>query len=380
MNLRGNTAIVGIGESELGEAPSGTRPQDLMVQASVRALRDAGLKPSDVDGVFAAAGQLLMAPLYLAQDLGMTPRYIDGTNIGGSSFMAHVNHARAAIAAGLCKVAVVAYGSTARLDRASSAPEVDPWEKPYRAIEPLASYAFAASRHMHDFGTTREQLASVAVAARRWAQLTPGAWDQDDLALEDVLGARLVSDPLTVRDCCLVTDGGAAVVMTSADVAKGLPHAPAYVLGAGESSAHMFISGMPDLTRTPAVASGLQAFDEARLKPSDVDVVQLYDAFTITPLLFLEDLGFVDKGQSGAFVADGNTLPGGSLPMNTNGGGMSYGHPGMYGLFGLVEAVRQLRGREGERQVENANVALAHGNGGLLSSEATVLLGTESVL
>lgn len=380
MNLRGNSAIVGIGESELGAAPAGTRPEDLMTQAAARALHDAGLRPSDVDGIFAAAGQLLMAPLYLAQSLGIDASYLDGTNVGGSSFMAHINHARHAIATGACRVALVAYGSTARLARAANAPDFAPWETPYKALEPLASYAFATSRHMHEFATTREQLASVAVAARAWAKLTPGAFAQEDLTVDDVLSSRMVSDPLTVRDCCLVTDGGAAVVLVAADLAADLPHRPAMVLGAGEAATHLFISGMPDLTRTPAALSGARAFEQAGLSPSDVDVVQLYDAFTITPILFLEDLGFCAKGEGGAFIESGATLPGGRLPMNTNGGGMSYGHPGMYGLFGIVEAVRQLRGGEGERQVDGARVALAHGNGGMLSSGATVILGTPDVL
>lgn len=379
MQLRGTTAIVGVGESELGSAPEGTRPEDLMTQAAARALADAGLAPADVDGIFAASGQLLMAPLYLAQSLGIDARYFDGTNVGGSSFMAHVNHARAAIATGLCDVALIAYGSTARLARAANAPEVPAWEVPYGALEPLASYAFAASRHMYEYGTTREQLASVAVAAREWAKLTPGAWEQGELTIDDVLSSRMISDPLTVRDCCLVTDGGAAVVLTSAERAKDLPHPPALVLGAGEAASHLFISGMPDLTRTPAAMSGARAFAEARLSPSDIDCAQLYDAFTITPILFAEDLGFCDKGEGGRFFAEGSTRPGGSLPVNTNGGGMSYGHPGMYGLFALVESVRQLRGKEGARQVPDCHVALAHGNGGLLSSEATVILGTEDV-
>ncbi|MFE5703467.1 acetyl-CoA acetyltransferase [Rhodococcus koreensis] len=380
MDLRGTTAIVGIGESELGASPAGTRPEDLMTQAAARALSDAGLTPRDVDGIFAASGQLLMAPLYLSQSLGIEARYLDGTNIGGSSFMTHVNHARAAIAAGACDVALVAYGSTARLDRFGGVPEVPAWEKPYQTMEPLASYAFAASRHMHQYGTTREQLASVAVAAREWAKLTPGAWSRENLTISDVLDSRMVSDPLTVRDCCLVTDGGAAVVITSAKAAKDLPNPPALILGTGEAASHLFISGMPDLTQTAARESGAQAFTQARLSPADIDCAQLYDAFTITPILFLEDLGFCKKGEGGAFFAEGSTRPGGEMPINTNGGGMSYGHPGMYGLFGIVEAVRQLRGQEGERQVPDCHVALAHGNGGLLSSQATVILGSQDVL
>lgn len=374
-DLRATTAIVGIGESDHGSAPVGTRPEDVMTQAAARALHDAGLTPQDIDGVFAASGQLLMAPLYLTSALGIDAEYIDGTNIGGSSFMAHINHARAAIASGACSIALVAYGSTARLDRSANAPDLAPWDAAFGSLEPLASYAFAASRHMHEFGTTREQLASVAVAAREWARLTPGAYMQDPLSIEDVLASRMISDPLTIRDCCLVTDGGAAVILVSAERAQSLRHTPAMVLGGGESAGHLFISGMPDLTRTPAEKAGKRAFAEARLTPADIDCVQLYDAFTITPILFLEDLGFCAKGEGGAFVQSGATSPSGSLPMNTNGGGLSYTHPGMYGLFGIVEAVRQLRGGEGDRQVPGCNIALVNGNGGLLSSEATLILG-----
>lgn len=380
MSLRGSAAIAGAAESEIGAAPAGTRPVDLMAQASLRALADAGLNPADVDGVFAATTQLPMAPLNLALELGIEARCTDATNVGGSSFMFHVAHARAAIAAGLCEVALVAHGSTQRLVGRSSASvqELDPWEAPFRPAMPLTAYALAASRHMHEFGTTREQLASVAVAARRWAALNPLAWSREPLSVEDVLGARMVADPLTVRDCCLVTDGGAAVVVTSARRARELRRPPVLVLGAGTAHSHRHVTGMPSLTTTAAVRSGAAAFAEAGLRPSDVDVAQLYDAFTITPVLFLEDLGFCAKGDGGPLAASGAIAPGGSLPLNTNGGGLSYTHPGMYGLHAIVEAVRQLRGECGERQVGGCEVALAHGNGGVLSSQATLLLGTQA--
>ncbi len=218
-SLRASAAIVGAAESEIGAAAEGTRPIDLMAQASLRALTDAGLTPSDVDGVFAATTQLPMAPLNLALELGIEARYSDATNVGGSSFMFHLGHARAAIAAGLCDVALIAYGSTQRLVGRSSASvqELDPWEAPFRPAMPVTAYALAASRHMHEFGTTREQLASVAVAARSWAAMNPGAWSREPLSVEDVLASRMVADPLTLRDCCLVTDGGAAIVVTSAE-------------------------------------------------------------------------------------------------------------------------------------------------------------------
>ena len=243
-------------------------------------------------------------------------------------------------------------------------------------MTPASAYALAASRHMHQYGTTREQLARIAVTARQWALLNPAAWEKEPLTVEQVLNARMVSHPLTVRDCCLVTDGGGALVMTSAARAKTLRKPPAYVLGVGETISHQSISSMPDLTVTGAAASGAQAYAMAGLKPSDIDVVEVYDAFTITTLLFLEDLGFCPKGEGGRFVSDGAIAPGGTLPVNTNGGGLSYCHPGMFGLFVLMEAVRQVRGECGQRQVKGAETAIAHGNGGVLSSQSTVVLGS----
>jgi acetyl-CoA acetyltransferase len=245
---------------------------------------------------------------------------------------------------------------------------------------PASAYALAASRHMHVYGTTRAQLAAVAVAARQWALLNPAAWEKQPLSIGEVLAARMVSYPFTVRDCCLVTDGGGAIVVTSAARARSLKKPPAYILGCGQSTTHASISSMPDLTTTGAVQSGKAAYAMAGLAPTDVDVLELYDAFTINTVLFLEDLGFCRKGEGGSFVEGGTIAPGGRLPVNTNGGGLSYCHPGMYGLFLLIEAVRQLRGEGGARQVANAKVALAHGNGGVLSSQATVILGTEATL
>ncbi len=379
MSLRARVAITGAAESDLGAAPAGTRPVDLMAQASLRALADCGLTPADVDGVFAATTQLPMAPLNLATELGIRSRYTDATNVGGSSFMLHVAHARAAIVAGACEVALIAYGSTQRLigRAAASVQEVDPWEAPFRPALPVTAYALAAARHMHEFGTTREQLAQVAVSARAWATRNPLAFSREPLSVAEVLASRPVADPLTVRDCCLVTDGGGAIVVTSAERAAALPRPPVLVLGAGDAHRHRHITAMGDLTTTAAVESGARAFSEAGLTPADVDVAQLYDAFTITPILFLEDLGFCTKGEGGAFVEGGRIAPGGAFPLNTNGGGLSYTHPGMYGLHAIIEAVRQLRGECGDRQVQNAQIALAHGNGGVLSSQATLILGTE---
>jgi acetyl-CoA acetyltransferase len=368
-----SVSIVGVAESDLGQVGPGMTPADLMAQASLRALEDAGLAVEDVDGLFAATSQLPMATLNLGEELRVVPRYTDSTNIGGSSFETHVQHARAALQAGLCSVALIAYGSTQRSTgrSRSSVQEISPWEAPYRPWLPVTAYALAASRHMHEFGTTREQLAEVAVAARRWAQLNPVAWSRDPLTVDDVLAAPMVCDPLGVRDCCLVTDGGGAVVLVRSEDAGARSVA---VAGCSVAHTHRQISEMPDLVRTAAVTSGAAAFAEAGVGPGDVDVLELYDAFTITPVLFLEDLGFCAKGEGGDLVSGGRIAPGGSLPVNTNGGGLSYCHPGMYGIFLLVEAVRQLRGECGERQVEGARIALAHGNGGVLSSQATVIL------
>src|SRR3954466_1607045 len=298
-------AIAGVAESDLGVVAPGMTPADVMVQASLRALEDCGLEVADVDGLLAATSQLPMATLNLGEALGVRPRYTDATNIGGSSFLAHLNHARAAIGAGLCEVALIAYGSTPRSvgRRNASVQEISPYEAPYRPLLPIAAYALAASRHMHQFGTTPEQLAEVAVAARAWAAMNPKAFKRDPLSVDDVLGAPMVCDPLGLRDCCLVTDGGGAAVLTSLERARTLRRPPVAVLGVGEAHSHRHISGMPDLTRTAAVESGERAFAAAGLRPADVDVLELYDAFTITPVLFLEDLGFCPKGEGGAFSA-----------------------------------------------------------------------------
>ncbi len=379
---RGSVAIVGAAESELGQCAPGTTPVDLMAQATQRALADCGLALKDVDGVFAAASQLRMPTLALCEYLGVAPRFQDATQIGGSSFMSHVAHAQAAIEHGLCDVALVAYGSTQRsVSRAAASPrEYNPYETPYKPFLPTSAYALAASRHMHQFGTTREQLAEVAVAARQWALLNPVAWEKEPLSVEQVLGARMVSTPLTVRDCCLVTDGGGAIILTSAERARGLRRKPAYVLGVGECLSHASISRMPDLTVTGAARSGAAAYAMAKLGASDVNVLALYDAFTINTILFLEDLGFCPKGEGGRFVSGGAIAPGGRLAVNTSGGGLSYCHPGMYGLLLLIEATRQIRGEAGRRQQPVCDVAIAHGNGGVLSSQVTVLLGSDAAL
>jgi len=380
--VRGGAAVVGVAESDLGQVAQGLSPIDLMAQGIDRALADCGLALKDVDGLFCAATQSRLSVLALSEYLGIDPSFLGSTIVGGSSFEYHVAHAMVAIAAGLCQVAVIAYGSTQRSvgRRQASAREINPYETPFKPFLPASAYALAASRHMHEFGTTREQLAAVAVAARDWALLNPVAWEKTPLTIADVLAARMVSYPFTVRDCCLVTDGGGAIVVTSAERARSLKKPPVYVLGCGQSVTHASISSMPDLTVTGALKSGRTAYEMAGLGPVDVDVAELYDAFTINTILFLEDLGFCKKGEGGAFVAGGRIGPKGSLAVNTNGGGLSYCHPGMYGLLLLIEAVRQLRGECGARQVEGCDVAIAHGNGGVLSSQATVILGTQATV
>jgi len=382
MVKRGSVAIVGAAESDIGAVAALMSPLDLMAQGIARALDDAGLSLKDVDGVFCATTQARTSAMSLVEYLGLPNAYTDSTIVGGSSFEIHVAHAHAALEAGLCTVAVIAYGSTQRTvgRRAASAREFNPYETPFRPFLPATAYAMAANRHMHEFGTTREQMAEVAVAARKWAQLNPVAWEKKPLTVADVLAARPISFPFTVRDICLVTDGGGAIVMTKADRATSMKQKPVYVLGSGQSITHASITSMPNLTHTGAIASGAQAYKAAGMSAKDIDVLALYDAFTINTILFLEDLGFCPKGEGGRFVEGGRIAPGGSLPVNTNGGGLSYCHPGMYGLLVLIEAVRQVRGECGARQVPGCEVAIAHGNGGVLSSQVTVLLGSAATV
>lgn len=379
---RGAIAVLGTGLAGLGHA-GGLTEQEIIAQAACQAVARSGLEMKDIDGILTSSLTSPWWVMRMAEYLGIRPRFSDSTMFGGSSFIAGFRIAALAIAAGECENVLVCYGSTPRSAPSSSKinqmrAELDPqpYEHPYKPFNPVSSYALAAARHMHEYGTTRRQLAEVAVAARQWAQLNPDAFARGPLAIDDVLGARMISDPLTVRDCCLVTDGAGAFVVTSAARARTLHAKPVYVLGSGHAHWHRQISCMEDLTVTPAVDSGRSAFAQAGLTPADIDVVELYDAFTINPVLFLEDLGFCRKGEGGAFVEGGRIAPGGSFPMNTNGGGLSCTHPGMYSIFLVIEAVAQLRGEADARQVARAEVALVHGNGGVLSSQATAILAT----
>ncbi len=382
-SIRGSAAIVGAALAGMGEAP-GRSSEEIAVEASVKALAEAGLRTRDVDAVFGSlpGNSNPLSGLLIAEMLGLQPKITENNRTGGSTFLSYTLMAAMALREGLCETALIFYGSNQRTSAGKLISSVKPflYEAPYAPIFPATSYALAASRHMHEYGTTREQLAEVAVAARAWANLNPDAFMRGPLSIADVLGSRMVSSPLTVRDCCLVTDGGAALVMTSAARARDLPKKPVYLLGAAAATTHMNIVAMPNLTETGAVDSGRRAYAMAGVRPDDIDVVELYDAFTINTILFLEDLGFCRKGEGGAFVAGGAIAPGGRLPVNTNGGGLSCVHPGMYGMFTLVEAVQQLRGEAGQRQVKNAQLALCHGNGGVLSSQITNILGTEATL
>lgn len=379
--LRGKVAAAGIGSAGIGEAP-GWGPLDLLGAASVNALADAGLSLKDVDGLFATTGSHYFATMSAAEYLGIQPKFTNCDMNGGSSFMSQVLQAAMAIDAGLCEVALICYGSNARTNGGDHAGliETPEWEIPYKPRIPISGYAMAAARHMHEYGTTREQLAEVVVAARQWGAMNPEAFVQKPITKEEVLGAKIISEPLSALDCCLVTDGGAAMVLVSAERAKDLKQKPVYMLGTAGAMWHRQIDQMPNLTVTAASESGPRAFEMAGLTPDDVDVIQLYDAFTINVILFLEDLGFCPKGEGGRFVSGGTLAPGGSRPVNTNGGGLSCVHPGMYGLFCMLEAIKQLRGQAGDRQLDNPQVALAHGNGGTLSSQVTTLFGTADVL
>jgi acetyl-CoA acetyltransferase len=401
VNTRGIAAIVGIADEV---SPTGVLERygrDLHTSVARAALDDAGLTFADVDGI-AAVGNLMQAS-ELAEHLGVRPRWVDNTMTGGSSFEVLVQHAVAAIACEMAEVVLVVYGETPRGDRAraGSVPErsvaevpywvqrdtnIQEWEGPYGIRPWLGPYALAMQRHMHCFGTTPAQFAEIAVSTRKWAAMNPNAKLRDPITIDDVLASPYEVEPVHRGEVCLVTDGGAACVVTSAARARDLHHPPVYILGAGSSQTHsLMISEMPDLTVTAGVESGAQAFAMAGCGASDVDLLMTYDSFTVTVLLALEDLGFCAKGEGGAFVEDGRLRPGGSmherrsgaLPTNTNGGGLCYTHPGMYGMFLITEAARQVRGDAGARQVPDVDIAVAHGCGVVLSTFGTLVLGRD---
>jgi acetyl-CoA acetyltransferase len=346
-----------------------------MAQATHAALADAGLRLSDVDALFAVTPYYWMPAVTLADELGIQPRFSDSTNIGGASVIAHVGHAMRAIATGGASVAVIAYASTQRSDagRLVTRAEVPAYELPYGALFPISGYAMVAQRHMYEYGTTRAQLAQVAVAASQWASLNPEALRREPLTVEEVMASPAISDPLRKLDCCLVSNGAGAIVLTPADRTT---RRPVTVLGVGESHSHCYFSSMRSFTRTDAVESSRAAFEMSGVGPDDIDVVQIYDAFTINVIVGLEDTGFCAKGEGGRLV-DLGIGPGSALPVNTSGGGLRYCHPGMLGIFLLIEAVRELRGEAGARQVAAARRALVHGYGGIFAGNATAILGRD---
>ncbi len=376
-----DAAIAGVAESDqIGRVPGKTNLQ-LAAEAAKNALADAGIDKSEVDAVFTCGiGGGLLVQSYL----GIQPRYMDNTNVGGSSWVIDVEHAMVAIRAGLIDVALIAHGEHGYSAR--SLPErrgpfsARPYyadgqfEAPFGVGAAPGSYAMACSTHMARYGTTSEQLAEVAVATRKWAQMNPKAMMREPLTIDDVLSSRWIAYPLHLYDCCLVTDAAGAVVVVSPRKAAELRKKPAWILGTGECSTHAGILSMPDYTVTPAKRSGEQAMRMAGVTHKDFDLTMIYDSFTYTVIATLESLGFCKPGEGGLFVSGQRTAPGGDFPMNTNGGGLSYTHPGMYGIFLLLEAVRQLRGECGERQLKKCDLVLCNGTGGELSSTGTLIL------
>jgi acetyl-CoA acetyltransferase len=376
-------AIAGVALSDCGRVDARS-PFELHHQAASRALADAGLEKSEVDG-FASCGTGLLAPVELAEYLGLRPTWVDGTGVGGSTWEFMVEHATAAIAERHAEVVVLAYASTARADlkrRERRANLSFGSRGPVQFDTPfghtlIAKYAMAARRHMHEFGTTIDQLAEIAVSTRANASLNPDAYYREPITIDEVNSAPLIADPLTTLHCCIRSDGGGAVVLTSEDRVRDLAAPPVWVLGTGEAVSHTTMSEWEDFTESPAVRSGKLAFERAGVTPEDIDVCEIYDAFTPMVLLSFEALGFCKKGEGGPFVESGTMRLDGSLPTNTDGGGLSACHPGMRGIFLLVEAVRQLRGEAGDRQVAGAELGCVNGTGGWFSSASTAILGVE---
>ena len=378
MSIKGQIAIVGAAETtELGRLPH-LSALGLHADAAINAIRECGIDKAEIDGV-ASAGQ---SPVAVAKHLGITPTYVDGTSVGGCSFMLHVRHAAAAIAAGMCEVVLVTHGESGRSRVGNGAWSVDPqslngqFEVPYGPTGPPTMFPLGVLRYMKETGLTPEQLATVAVVQRQWAAQNPRAMMRDLITVEDVFASRMIAYPMHLLECCLVTDGGGALIVTSAERARSmdLPNKPVHVLGTGESCETPMVSQMEDFTTSKAfrVASA-KAFAESGITHADVDHLMIYDAFAHLPIYGLEDLGFVGRGEAASFIEEGNTGPGGSLPLNTNGGGLSYTHTGMYGMFAIQESVRQLRGTA-PAQVPGVEVSVAHGVGGMFAASGTLVL------
>lgn len=377
-------AVVGAALSDCGRVDTKS-PFELHYQAASRAIAEAGLSKADIDG-FGSTGLGILPPVEVAEYLGIRrPTWVDGTGVGGSTWEFMVGHACEAIQAGHAEVIVLVYGSTARADLKAKRRTANlafggrgpsQFDLPYGHTI-MAKYAMTARRHMHEFGTTVDQLAEIAVSTRYNAGFNPDAYYREPITRDDVHNSQVFADPLTKLHCCIRSDGGGAVVLTSEERAKDLRLKPIYVLGTGECINQTTMSEWDDFTESPAVQSGRDAFRRAGITPADVDICQLYDAFTSMVLLTFEGLGFCGKGEGGPFVEDGKMRLGGALPTNTDGGGLSACHPGMRGMFLMVEAVKQLRGECGERQVPNAKIACASGTGGWFTSSSTVLLGVD---
>lgn len=378
--LSNSVCVVGVDESdELGTLPHKSQ-LTLHLEAISNAVRDAGLKISDVDGIFTAG---VHSPALLGEALGITPRYIDGTSVGGCSFIIMVGHALLALHHGLCDVAVVSHGQSGR-SRIGVTGGRDTilsgqFEIPYGFAGAPTFFGMITTRHMHEHGTTLEQWAQVAVSTRAWAALNPKARFRDPLTIEDVLSSRPVCYPFNLLNICLVTDAGGAAVLTRADRAKDCAKPPVYVRGAGEATEHVMVTQMRNLTFSESTRmSGEKAFNMAGVKHDDFDHIMLYDAFTSGPPIMLESLGFCKPGEGVHFFEPGKSDPGGSLPINTNGGGLSYTHSGMYGIFPIIEATRQLRGECGDRQVPDVKLSLVNGMGGMLSAAGTLVLSNQT--
>jgi acetyl-CoA acetyltransferase len=369
-------AIVGAAEStELGKLPDISQIQ-LHADAALNAMADAGLKPGDIDGI-ATAREI---PTELAYYLGITPTWVDGTTVGGCSFMIHVRHAAAAINEGLCNTVLITHGESGRSQLGKPIVGVGPgtlngqFEIPYGPMGPPTMFTIPVLRYMKETGMTIEQLANVAVVQREWAGKHPRATFGDPITVDDVLDSRMIAYPFRLLMCCLVSDGGGALILTKAERAKDFPTKPVYILGTGESAETTMISQMEDYTSSRAFrVSGRKAFEESGITHSDVDHLMIYDAFAHLPIYGLEDLGFVGRGEAGAFIQERNTAPGGSLPLNTNGGGLSYMHSGMYGMFALQESVRQMRGIS-PAQVDGAEISVCHGVGGMFAASGTIVM------
>ncbi|MGO1543455.1 MAG: thiolase C-terminal domain-containing protein [Gulosibacter sp.] len=381
---QGGIAIVGAAETTTIGVREDLSELGLHCEAARNALDDAGLKPSDIDG-FATAGPTF--PWEVTHALGIQPRWIDGTSIGGTSFIAHVRHAAAAIAAGAAEVVLITHGESGRSQIAAApmpfgrefASMKGQFEDIYGAIPPYATFGIPVAAFLEERGMSKRDLAEVVVSQREWAVPNPRAARRSSTTVDEVLARRDLAWPFTKDMCCVVTDGGGALILTTSERAQSMRNHDrlVYVLGSGESVESPLISQMDSLTQFGAFRrSAAEAFRTAALAPNDIDHLMVYDAFAHLPLYGLEDLGFVDFGESGAFIADGHTRPGGSLPMNTNGGGLSYTHSGMYGMFALQESVRQLRG-EACVQVENVTTSFVQGNGAMFAAAASVILSNE---